>query len=106
MEGRLMVGMEKGLTEEDCEKVLTKVVPGLKITKSMFNSTILVVKLPDTHNEEQAMGALKGAKGVRYSELDGVVGILPVRPGGPGVGIGIPQSPPIRLGRPAPQPRR
>ena len=72
----------------------------------MFNSTILVVKLPHTHNEEQAMAALKGAKGVRYSELDGVVGIAPVRPGGPGVGIGIPQPPPIKLGKPAPQPRR
>ena len=101
-----MVGMEKGMPHEDTEKTLAGAAPGIKNTKSMFNNTILVVKLPDTHNEEQAMGALKGAKGVRYSELDGVVGILPIRPGGPGVGIGIPQSPPIRLGRPAPQPRR
>jgi len=106
VKGRLMVGMEKGMTQEDTEKTLNGAVPGIKITKSMFNNTILVVKLPDTHNEEQAMAALKGAKGVRYSELDGVVGIAPVRPGGPGGGIGIPQPPPIKLGKPAPQPRR
>jgi len=106
VKGRLMVGMEKGMTQEDTEKTLNGAVPGIKITKSMFNNTILVVKLPDTHNEEQAMAALKGAKGVRYSELDGVVGIAPVRPGGPGGGIGILQPPPIKLGKPALQPRR
>lgn len=101
MEGRLMVGMEKGLTEEDCEKVLTKVVPGLKITKSMFKNTILVVDLPDTHNEEQAMAALKSVKGVKYSELDGVIGIPAPVPGGVQI-----QPLPIKLGRSAPQPRR
>ena len=43
---------------------------------------------------------------LRNSELDGVVGIAPVRPGvGPGTGIGIPELPP-RIDRPAPQPRR
>ena len=103
VKGRLMVGMEKGMTQEEIEKTLNKAVPGIKITKSMFNNTILVVKLPGTHNVEQAMGALKGAKGVRYSELDGVVGIGPE---GPGVGIGIPQPPSLKLGRPAPKPRR
>ena len=97
VKGRLMVGMEKDMTQEEIEKTLKAAVPGIKITKSMFNGTILVVKLPHTHNEEQAMAALKGAKGVSYSALDGVVGIQPVRPGvGPGAGIGIP----------APQPRR
>jgi hypothetical protein len=101
MEGRLMVGMEKGLTEEECEKVLTRVVPGLKITKSMFKNTILVVDLPDTHNEEQVMAALKSVKGVKYSELDGVIGIPAPAPGGVQI-----QPPPIKLGRPAPQPRR
>ena len=106
VKGRLLVGMEKGMTQEEIEKTLAGAVPDIKITKSMFNGTILVVKLPDTHNEEQAMAALKGAKGVRYSELDGVVGIAPIRPGGPRGGIGIPQPPPIKLGRPAPQPRR
>ena len=106
VKGRLMVGMEKDMTQEEIEKTLSAAVPGIKITKSMFNGTILVVKLPHTHNEEQAMAALKGAKGVRYSELDGVVGIAPVRPGvGPNAGIGIPELPP-RIDRPAPQPRR
>ena len=106
VKGRLMVGMEKDMTQEEIEKTLSAAVPGIKITKSMFNGTILVVKLPHTHNEEQAMAALKGAKGVRYSELDGVVGIAPVRPGvGPGAGIGIPELPP-RIDRPAPKPRR
>jgi len=106
VKGRLLVGMEKGMTQEGVKKTLAGAVPGIKITKSMFNNTILVVKLPDTHNEEQAMAALKGVKGVKYSELDGVVGIAPIRPGGPRGGIGIPQPPPIKLGRPAPQPRR
>ena len=45
------------MTQEEIEKTLSAAVPGIKITKSMFDSTILVVKLPATHNEEQAMGA-------------------------------------------------
>ena len=106
VKGQLMIGMEKDMTQEEIKKILSAAVPGIKITKSMFNGTILLVKLPHTHNEEQAMAALKGAKGVRYSEPDGVVGITPVRPGvGPGEGIGIPELPP-RIDRPAPQPRR
>ncbi|MDP7012036.1 MAG: protease inhibitor I42 family protein [Verrucomicrobiota bacterium] len=112
VEGRLLVGMEKGLTKEQSEKALISTIPGLKITKSMFRNTILVVALPDTHNEEQAMAALKGVKGVKYSELDGVVGIPPVQPGGLGIGIGRPRpqiqprTPPRKLGKPQIQPRR
>ena len=37
VKGRLMVGMEKGMTQEDTEKILSGAVPGIKITKSMFN---------------------------------------------------------------------
>ncbi len=112
VEGRLLVGMEKGLTKEQSEKALTSTIPGLKITKSMFRNTILVVALPDTHNEEQAMANLKGVKGVKYSELDGVVGISPVQPEGPGIGIGRPRpqiqprTSPRKLGKPQIQPRR
>jgi len=104
--------MEKGLTKEQSEKALTSTIPGLKITKSMFRNTILVVALPDTHNEEQAMANLKGVKGVKYSELDGVVGISPVQPEGPGIGIGRPRpqiqprTSPRKLGKPQIQPRR
>jgi hypothetical protein len=74
----------------------------------MFKNTILHVQLPVTINVEQAMAKLKGVKEVRYSEINGTVGIQPVRPGGgiqiqpirPGVG-GI-QIEPAPRARPLP----
>ena len=73
--GRLLVGMVKGKTVEQCQTSLAGIIPGLKVTKGMFNNTILVVTLPDTINEELAIQALKKAEGVKYAELDGVVSI-------------------------------
>ena len=73
--GRLLVGMEKGHTQEQCQKVLAGAIPDLKVTKGMFNNTILVISLPNTINEEQAIAALKKVQGVKYAELDGVVSI-------------------------------
>jgi hypothetical protein len=107
--GELLVGVQKGLSKEDCEKVLTKAIPGLKIKKAMINNTILHVTLPESTNVELAMAKLKTVKAVRYSEINGRVGIQPVQPGGPGIGIEIqptPGTPPRRVGRPAVQPRR
>ena len=73
--GRLLVGIVKGKTVEQCQTSLAGIIPGLKVTKGMFNNTILVVTLPDTINEELAIQALKKAEGVKYAELDGVVSI-------------------------------
>ena len=103
------MGVQKGLSKEDCEKVLTKAIPGLKIKKAMINNTILHVTLPESTNVELAMAKLKTVKTVRYSEINGRVGIQPIRPGEPGIGIEIqptPGTPPRRVGRPAVQPRR
>lgn len=73
--GRLLVGMEKGRTQEQCQQMLAGAIPGLKVTNAMFNNSILVVELPATLNEEQAITALKKVAGVEYAELDGVVSI-------------------------------
>jgi hypothetical protein len=106
--GELLVGVQKGLSKEDCEKVLTKAIPGLKIKKAMINNTILHVTLPESTNVELAMAKLKTVKTVRYSEINGRVGIQPIRPGGPGIGIGQPRprTNPTERGRPQIQPRR
>ena len=40
--GRLLVGMEKGHTQKQYQKVLAEAIPDLKVTKGMFNNTILV----------------------------------------------------------------
>ncbi|SVC17725.1 uncharacterized protein METZ01_LOCUS270579, partial [marine metagenome] len=112
--GELLVGVEKGLSKEDSEKMLAEAIPGLKIKKAMINNTILHVILPESTNVELAMAKLKTVKAVRYSELNGRVGIQPIRPGGPGIGIGRPRpqiqptpgTPPRRVGLPAVQPRR
>ncbi len=77
-EGELLVGMQKGLNKEACQAALVGAIPGLEIKRAMFSNTILHVKLPDNTNVEQAMAKLKGVKAVRYSELDGRVGIQPV----------------------------
>ena len=77
-EGDLLVGMQKGLEKEACKKALADAIPGLEIKRAMFGNTILHVNLPDSINVEQAMAKLKGVEGVRYSELNGRVGIQPV----------------------------
>jgi len=77
-EGELLVGMQKGLDEKACQAALGGAIPGIEIKKSMFNNTILHVQLPDNVNVEQAMAKLKAVKAVKYSELNGRVGIQPV----------------------------
>ena len=78
----------------------------------MINNTILHVTLPESTNVELAMAKLKTVKAVRYSELNGRVGIQPAQPGGAGIGIGQPRpqigprTPPRKLGKPQAQPRR
>ena len=107
--GELLVGVEKGLSKEDSEKMLVEAIPDLKIRKAMINNTILHVILPESTNVELAMAKLKTVKAVRYSEINGRVGIQPVQPGGPGIGIEIqptPGTPPRKVGRPTVQPRR
>ncbi|MBT6450223.1 MAG: hypothetical protein HOK62_05850 [Verrucomicrobiales bacterium] len=110
--GELLVGVEKGLSKEDSENMLAKVIPGLKVKKAMINNTILHVTLPESTNVELAMANLKTVKAVRYSELNGRVGIQPAQPGGVGIGIGQPRpqigprTPPRKLGKPQAQPRR
>ncbi|MBT5845109.1 MAG: protease inhibitor I42 family protein [Verrucomicrobiales bacterium] len=110
--GELLVGVEKGLSKEDSENMLAKVIPGLKVKKAMINNTILHVTLPESTNVELAMAKLKTVKAVRYSELNGRVGIQPAQPGGVGIGIGQPRpqigprTPPRKLGKPQAQPRR
>jgi len=110
--GELLVGVEKGLSKEASEKMLAKVIPGLKVKKAMINNTILHVTLPESTNVELAMAKLKTVKAVRYSELNGRVGIQPAQPGGAGIGIGqprpqiLPRTPPRKLGKPQAQPRR
>jgi predicted secreted protein len=110
--GELLVGVEKGLSKEDSEKMLAEAIPGLKVKKAMINNTILHVILPESTNVELAMAKLKTVKAVRYSEINGRVGIQPAQPGGPGIGIGRPRpqiqprTPPRKLGRPQVQPRR
>ena len=94
--GRLLVGMEKGHTQEQCQKVLAGAIPDLKVTKGMFNNTILVISLPNTINEEQAIAALKKVQGVKYAELDGVVSIQSGTKPGVGVGPGIQIQPRIQ----------
>ena len=94
--GRLLVGMEKGHTQEQCQKVLAEAIPDLKVTKGMFNNTILVISLPNTINEEQAIAALKKVQGVKYAELDGVVSIQSGAKPGVGVGPGIQIQPRIQ----------
>ena len=94
--GRLLVGMEKGHTQEQCQKVLAEAIPDLKVTKGMFNNTILVISLPNTINEEQAIAALKKVQGVKYAELDGVVSIQSGTKPGVGVGPGIQIQPRIQ----------
>ena len=94
--GRLLVGMEKGHTQEQCQKVLAGAIPDLKVTKGMFNNTILVISLPNTINEEQAIAALKKVQGVKYAELDGVVSIQSGTKPGAGVGPGIQIQPRIQ----------
>ena len=70
----------------------------------MFGNTILHVKLPDSANVEQAMAKLKAVKAVRYSELNGRVGIQPVpqpiqiRPAPPAVQLQLVPGPaPVRV---------
>ena len=110
--GELLVGVEKGLSKEDSENMLAKVIPGLKVRKAMINNTILHVTLPESTNVELAMAKLKTVKAVRYSELNGRVGIQPAQPGEAGIGIGqprpqiLPRTPPRKLGKPQAQPRR
>ena len=96
--GRLLVGMEKGRTQAQCQEALAGAIPGLKVTKGMFNNTILVVVLPDTLNEEQAIAALKKVDGVKYAELDGIATIQNGGGGsiGPGPGIQIQPAPRIQ----------
>lgn len=77
-EGELLIGMQKGLSREACQAALAGAIPGLEIKKSMFNNTILHVTLPADVNVEQAMAKLKAVKAVKYSELNGRVGIQPV----------------------------
>ena len=62
----------------------------------MFNNTILVISLPNTINEEQAIAALKKVQGVKYSELDGVVSIQSGTKPRVGVGPGIQIQPRIQ----------
>ena len=87
--GELLVGMKKGLDKDACKKALADAIPGLEIKKAMFGNTILHVTLPNSVNVEQAMSKLKAVKAVKYSELNGRVGIQPARmpelvvPGGP-----------------------
>tara|TARA_Y100001934_G_scaffold115729_1_gene141647 strand:+ start:1290 stop:3719 length:2430 start_codon:yes stop_codon:yes gene_type:complete len=76
-EGELLVGMKKGLDKDACKKALADAIPGLEIKKAMFGNTILHVTLPDSVNVEQAMSKLKAVKSVKYSELNGRVGIQP-----------------------------
>jgi hypothetical protein len=71
--------------------MLAKVIPGLKVKKAMINNTILHVTLPESTNVELAMAKLKTVKAVRFSELNGRVGIQPAQPGGAGIGIGQPR---------------
>jgi len=110
--GELLVGVEKGLSKDASEKMLAMVIPGLKVKKAMINNTILHVTLPESTNVELAMAKLKTVKAVRYSELNGRVGIQPAQPGGAGIGIGqprpqiSPRTPPRKLGKPQAQPRR
>ncbi len=110
--GELLVGVEKGLSKEDSEKMLADAIPGLKIKKAMINNTILHVILPESTNVELAMAKLKTVEAVRYSEINGSVGIQPVQPGGAGIGIApprpqiLPRTPPRKLGRPQVLPRR
>ena len=62
----------------------------------MFNNTILVISLPNTINEEQAIAALKKVQGVKYAELDGVVSIQSGAKPGVGVVPGIQIQPRIQ----------
>ncbi|MBL62405.1 MAG: hypothetical protein CMI30_03250 [Opitutae bacterium] len=77
-DGELLVGMQKGLDKDACKAALAGAIPGIEIKKSMFNNTILHVTLPADVNVEQAMEKLKSVKSVKYSELNGRVGIQPV----------------------------
>ena len=94
--------------------MLSEAIPGLKLKKAMINNTILHVILPESTNVELAMAKLKTVKAVRYSEINGSVGIQPVQPGGAGIGIGRPRpqiqptpgTPPRKVGRPTVRPRR
>ena len=110
--GELLVGVEKGLSKEDSEKMLADAIPGLKIKKAMINNTILHVILPESTNVELAMAKLKTVEAVRYSEINGRVSIQPAQPGGAGIGIApprpqiLPRTPPRKLGRPQVLPRR
>jgi len=110
--GELLVGVEKGLSKEDSEKMLAEAIPGLKIKKAMINNTILHVILPESTNVELAMAKLKTVEAVRYSEINGRVSIQPAQPGGAGIGIApprpqiLPRTPPRKLGRPQVLPRR
>ena len=76
-EGELLVGMQKGLDRDACKKALAGAIPGLEIKKAMFGNTILHVTLPNSVNVEQAMTKLKAVKAVKYSEINGRVGIQP-----------------------------
>jgi predicted secreted protein len=76
-EDELLVGMKKGLNKDACQKALSGAIPGIEIIKSMFGNTILHVKLPNSVNVEQAMSKLKAVKAVKYSEINGRVGIQP-----------------------------
>ena len=67
-----MVGVNKGTPRAESEKALQAVVPGIKITRTMLNDTILHVRLPATTNVEQGISKLKGVPVVRYAELNGI----------------------------------
>ena len=77
LEGELLVGMKKGLDKDTCKKALADAIPGLEIKKSMFENTILHLILPSSVNVEQAISKLKAVKTVKYSEINGRVGIQP-----------------------------
>ena len=89
--GELLVGIKKGLDKAAVDKELAQALPGHKVVKSMFDHTILHLRLPDTTNVEKAMAKLKVVNCVRYAELNGIATIQPV----PRPGIGI---------RPVPRP--
>jgi len=77
-EGELLVGMQKGLDRDAWKKAFANAIHGLEIKKAMFGNTILHVTLPNSGNVEQTMfklKAVKAVKAVKYSELNGRVGI-------------------------------
>ena len=73
----MLLGIKEKLSDEAVRKLVDNVLPGTKVSKGMFNNTILHVTIPASSNVERAMTAFSSAadKGIKYAELNGIVSI-------------------------------